>query len=188
MTDDELDRRLRLAMSVAPSIDLTARVRSRIAEEPVRSPVWRWVPAAAGGALAMVGVVVVAIIARPPLLDSPSAGLVAPERAAAVPAGIEGVDTGRADFEGLTVPTRTPRRATAVAPEAQTRAPRFAPGDAEAFRVLLAFSRAALATTGVEPSEVSMPEAPLVLQPLDIQPVAIAPLVLVDTTVEGGPQ
>jgi hypothetical protein len=59
-----------------------------------------------------------------------------------------------------------------------------APGDAEAFRLLLAFSRTALAA---EPSEVVLPAEPLVLHPLDIEPLAVSPLV-VTAVIEGGPQ
>lgn len=59
-----------------------------------------------------------------------------------------------------------------------------APGDAEAFRLLLAFSRTALAA---EPSEVVLPAEPPVLHPLDIEPLAVSPLV-VTAAIEGGPQ
>lgn len=188
MTDDELDRRLREAVSVAASGDLTARVRARLSAEPGRSPLWRWRPAVAGGALALVGVLAAVIsIARPPLVDAPRVDPT-PGRVEAGPEVIEQANVDRPEVGRSMAPARTTRRAVVVAPDAQAPPPRFAAGDAEAFRVLLAFSRAALATAGVEPSEVSMPDAPLVLQPLDIQPVAIAPLVLVDTTIEGGPQ
>lgn len=188
MTDDDLDRRLREAMSVAPGADLTARVRSRIAVEPVRSPAWQWRLAAAGGALAVAAVMAVVIVGRSPQLDAPFADPTMPDRANAVQAPIEPVAVVRPDIERRTVAGRAPPWPVAATRRIETPVLQFDSGEAEAFLVLLAFSRAALVGSSPEPTTVVMPVEAPPLQPLDVQPVEVAPLVLADTIVEGGPQ
>jgi hypothetical protein len=59
LTDAAIDREIRAALSVDPSPEFLARVRTRIASEPVESGFrWSWVPAGTVAALLMVAVVV----------------------------------------------------------------------------------------------------------------------------------
>lgn len=195
MTDDELDRRLREAMDVAASPALAARVRARIADEAAPATAWRWLPALAGGF--GVAAVIATLVVRPgpslpPVSPVPvetlTAAVVGPDAAAPVAALTPAARRSDAPVAGRAVPPRSmsvPAPGGAL-PPASLPALQLAPGDAEAFRVLLAFSRAAAGADGA--MEPAAAVDPLNLPPIDIAPLEIVPLALADDVPEGDPR
>jgi hypothetical protein len=65
MTDEALDRDLAAALSVDPSPQFVARVRTRIAAEPAPSSLWRWRMVASTGAAVAIAAAVVIVAVRP---------------------------------------------------------------------------------------------------------------------------
>ena len=61
---NDIDRMLATALDVRPSADFEARVRQRIASEPVRAPFWRGWRIVLPAAAAAVAVVAVAVAVR----------------------------------------------------------------------------------------------------------------------------
>jgi hypothetical protein len=73
LNDDALDRELERALAVDPSPEFVARVRTRIANEPARSP-WRASWMFALGVVAMVMVTAIVVQRTSPSIDSGQAG------------------------------------------------------------------------------------------------------------------
>lgn len=186
MTDDDLDRRLRQALGVAPSPDLAARVRARVADAPVAGRLWTWWPAVAGG-LGVAALAAMPIVMGPERPhDEDAHGAVVPDRAAASESALHPVPETRASSASRAAIASSPQtpshRLSRPEVESITPEPRLAPGDAEAFRVLLAFSRAALGVGAtVDPQALESLAPP----PLEVPPLEIAPLALADTVFEG---
>lgn len=105
-----IDRAIARALDVDPSAEFPARVRQRVAREPMRGPLWRgwrvWIPIGAAAAI----VVVVAL--RPPAKPATSGGaIMAPTPSVA---GLETPDVkGRSGTPDL----KAGRTKLAVAPE-----------------------------------------------------------------------
>jgi hypothetical protein len=186
MTDDELDRRLRQALSVSPGVELTTRIRARIADEPEQRPAWRWRAAIAGG-LACAGFAAMVFTSRTAPPDVPVEVATAPAMIAAASDDVATTAVGPSSPANSPASRAVRRRPVTTVPLAPTvPEPRLAPGDGEAFRVLLAFSRAAIATT--EPDAPLAAVDPLVLPAIDIVPIVVAPLTLADELIRGGSQ
>lgn len=196
--DGRIDRLLGEALLVEPSPDLCARVRARVADEPVLSirPAWPWVWA--GAAAAMVGLALIAVPAGGWWSTWPqiNAGRAQP----ALPGHGLAPWTPFADgapHDPVPAIAPAPVRVPASMPDwpATSRhgaQPLFAPGDRAAFRLLLAYSRAAqpaeaAAAPLTEPGMAATALLPVTIPPIEIADIDI-PAPGAEGVTEGEPQ
>jgi hypothetical protein len=196
VTDDELDRRLRLAMQVEPSPYLAARILERVKAWPVSEVQPRWTPLLAGGLAA--AVILGAVVAtrgpqRPPSAPrgdqaassiAPSTGAVAPGVAISRPPIATNAEASGPWRSGA------PRRLASVRSQHL-----FRPAGGDAAVLPLELIRPATAAEPAEgtaePERLSIPAldiTPLDIVPLEVVPLVVTPLVLVDQIAEGGQQ
>ncbi len=168
--DEEIDR----ALDVAPSADLLRRVRSRIAEEPVRRTRWTSVGVCAGGAVLAALLIGLRLLGDGSTVEAPatpasparlaSTHVVAP----AAPAPV----LARTGIERHVTRTANRVRASAARDAEEVLVPAAERQSLQ--RLLRAASRAplVLARAYTTPtSELEGPPAPIIVPPIEIEPL-----------------
>jgi hypothetical protein len=176
MDDAELDRALNATLSVSPSPEFVARVRRAIADEPVASPVGRWLVPACALAVLMTAVGLMTFVFRPTVPAE-----VPPEIAARAASVLPSVPIE------LYAPAPSPRvEAESVTPLLIRRAPTLSEQPARLeFQVMVSASDAAayqrlFANVGSMPYELS--DEPTgqseynAIAAIDFSPIVIPPL------------
>jgi hypothetical protein len=184
MNDQSIDRALLDALAVSPSLDFVARVRTRIANEPVPHSLWSrwtvWMPVTVGAVAAAIAVAV--FVAKPEVrLPVPRASEGKPDTTAATNVPLQPVPTVRLPAPSV----REGKPDTAAATGNAHREPEILISQSESAALRQLIARASegeiVVDMALQSAEEASSDGETALKPLpEIEPIKIDPIVPVN--------